>query len=364
MSDNKEISLNEEQQLKVLKEWNDRPTSPPSLLELTKLAFPDAPDLDGRSKEGKAVKAFLATRQIKPRAAQDYQPKEKIDLTGEQKEYIANNVISLKAVEMAKILFKDDTLTNLCQETRTVNEFIKTLNTSVVFNNPDEVPEENYRPPKTGDRVLAKVNKYVHEGIDRDKISPKQKKDLSTLIGYLHTYRFLHQINTYDTQTDRELLESSFVRYTFDKNDLTQEEVDQYIVLSTEVVISSNIQATITMLQRQIEFEVQSGNKIPMTLVEASSTARNEYNQSVTRQQKLLSDLKVKRSDRMSKYAKENSSILNLVEMWKEEESRKKMLHLAELRKQSIEKEIENLSSLDEIKAKIMGLSEGEALNG
>ena len=45
----------------------------------------------------------------------------------------------------------------------------------------------------------------------------------------MHTFRFLHQIGTYNIETDRELFESSFVRYTWDKPDLTQEEVDQYI---------------------------------------------------------------------------------------------------------------------------------------
>ena len=41
--------LTEEQQLKLLEEWNNRPDNPPSLVELVKLAF-DRDDLDGRSK--------------------------------------------------------------------------------------------------------------------------------------------------------------------------------------------------------------------------------------------------------------------------------------------------------------------------
>jgi len=49
--------LTEEQELKLLEEWNNRPDNPPSLTELVKLAF-GREDLDGRSKEGKAVKNF------------------------------------------------------------------------------------------------------------------------------------------------------------------------------------------------------------------------------------------------------------------------------------------------------------------
>lgn len=101
-----------------------------------------------------------------------------------------------------------------------------------------------------------------------------------------------------------------------------------------------------------------------MSLVEASNTARSEYNQCVTRQQKLLNDLKVKRSDRLSKLVKQNASILNLVQMWKEEESREKLIQLAEKRKKVVKKEIEKLSSIDEVKARIMGITEDEILNG
>lgn len=51
--------LTEEQQLKLLNEWNNRPENPPSLVELVQLAF-GRDDLDGRSKEGKAVKTFFS----------------------------------------------------------------------------------------------------------------------------------------------------------------------------------------------------------------------------------------------------------------------------------------------------------------
>ena len=40
------------------------------------------------------------------------------------------------------------------------------------------------------------------------------------------------------------------------------------------------------------------------------------------------------------------------------------MIRLAELRKKVLEKEIEKLSSMDEVKARVMGLSSEEVLNG
>ena len=66
----------------------------------------------------------------------------------------------------------------------------------------------------------------------------------------------------------------------------------------------------------------------------------------------------------MSKMMQDSASILNLVELWKDEESRNKMIKLADLRRQNISSEIERLSSMEEIKSRILGISEEEVLNG
>ena len=357
--------LTEEQKLKLLNEWNNRADNPPSLNDLVKVAF-DREDLDGRSKEGKAVKNFLASRQIKPKKSYEYQAKGLLELTDDQKEYISNNCHMMTGLEMARVLFKNQSLTNLCQETRSTLEYLKNVPNNVKFNNDvnEDASTEGYRPPKSEERMIVKINKYVLDGIDKNKLTHKHKKEINSIIGYMNTHRFIHQINIYDNESDRELFESSFVRYTYDKSDLSQEEVDQYIVLCTEVVISSSIQQTINVLQNQIELSMQEDGKIPMAVVEASSTARKEYNDCVNRQQKLNNDLKVKRSDKLSKQIKETASIINLVQMWKEEESRAKLLKMAEIRKKSIEKEIDRLSTMDEVKCKILGISTDEILNG
>ena len=185
-----------------------------------------------------------------------------------------------------------------------------------------------------------------------------------TLIRYLHIFRFLHHINNLSTNTDRDLYESSFIRYTYDKPDLSQEEVDQYIVLSAESVIASNIQRRVEHLQGLLDNAAADteGRRISMSLVESINTAQNEYHQSVNRQHKLLDDLKEKRSSRLKNQLKDNASILNLVEMWKDEETRKKMIVLAEKRKEALKEEIGKLSNMEEIKSRILGLTEGEVL--
>ena len=360
------ISLSEEQKDNIIKEWNSRPNNPPSLLELIKITFPDM-TVDGRSKEGRAVKEFLATREIKARAAHEYQAVKSIELTSENKEFIDNNYKMMTFVEIARVLFADEKITNLNKEAKVVDDYIKSIDPDHNTVSEINIIHEQYKPPKTFDKALLKIKQYIPVPIDKGKISPIQKKQVSSFLGYINTYRFLHQINTYEGPSERDLFESSFVRYTYDKHDLTQEEIDQYIVLAIEVVIASNIQRRVEHLQRLLDEaaleQSAGGQRIAMSLVEAISTSQNEYNQCVNRQQKLLNDLKEKRSDRLKSQLKENASILNLVEMWKNEESRKKMIHLAELRKETLKEEVDNLSSMEEIKARILGVSEEEILN-
>jgi len=363
------IKLSEEQKVLVLDEWNSHPNNPPGIKELTKIAFPDIGEelQDGRSKYGRAVKAFLATRKIKARGAHEYQHRV-IDLTEDHKSFIENNATMMNGMEIARVVFADNSLTNLHQETRVVNDYIKSLEDVETFSDPNNLITEKYEPPNTFERSRVKINQHVPgpEGAKNKKITPRDKQNINALLRYMNTYRFIHQINTLQTQEDRNLFESCFVRYTHDKPDLAEEEVDQYIILSSEVIIASNIQGRIEHLQGLLEDTANNseGRRISLSLVQAVGTAQTEYNQCVGRQQKILNDLKEKRSDKLKKQIQENASILNLVEMWKEEESRKKMIQLAELRKKSIQEEVERISTLDEVKARILGLSEDEALNG
>ena len=363
-----EIVLNQGQQQIILKTWNDaveQKSPAPSISNIIENAFPGIENPDGRTKEGRAVRAFLNSRNLKARTSRDYENHKDIILTEEHKEFIKQNCSTMKAADMAKVLFDDPSLMHLSQEAREIQKHVNILEPAQVYAS-EEVAARDYKPPNTTDRAIARVNKYVLNAIDREKITLHQKKSIASLIAYMHTFRFNHQINNYETVTERELYESSFVRYTWDKADLTQEEVDQYIVLSIEVVIASNIQNRINTLEVHLDDSANDteGRRISMSLVESIGTCQSEYNQCVNRQQKLLNDLKEKRSSRLSKQVKENASILNLVQMWRDEESRKKMIDLANLRKKAIKEEIGRLSGMDEIKARILGLSEEEAIDG
>ncbi len=356
-SETKITSLTNNQKSLILNRWNDDSKDPPSIDELLKLIFPNK-NLDGRSKEGILVKTFLVENNLKS----NIEPKI-LELSEEQKEYITTNCSTMKPMEMARVLFNPK-ISPGSSEVKLVVSFLKTIDPKILYGG--EVPEDNYSAPKTVGRVVSRIKKYVEETKDWDaeKLSANQKKQVEALTNYLSSFRFKYQIDSYENRDDKELFESSFIKYTYDKNDLSQENCDQYILLCSEVVISSSIQKTINLLEREQDRALEEDGKISMAVVEAIKTARTEHNDCVKRQQALYKSLTQERSDRLNDEIKDKASLLNLINAWKSYESRQRMLKLAGEKKDNLRKELHELETLDEMKMKILGLSVDEILNG
>lgn len=365
-----QTDLTKEQEAKMLAFWNLTPSNPPSIDAIAKHVFDD-PSLDGRTNEAKMIKKSLANHNLKAitKTRPDNLPKvSEIELTEDHKEFIRNNISTMHCYEIARIIFKNPVLNNLNAETRAIKTWVETnLDSRTVFRpEDDDVPEGDYQPPKRLDACLARVNKYVNTQLDIKKLSADKKRGLEALINYLHTHRFKRQINSYDNDQDRASFEDAFIRYTYDKSDLTQEEVDEFIVLATEVVMGFSIQRRSEALQRQLDDVTGSGEenaRISMSLVEAIGKAQGEYNQCVGRQQKLLTSLKQKRSDRISHNISENT-FLNFFQLWKMEETRKELIGLAQEEQKEIAEEVDRISKIDAIQARILGISKAEILSG
>ena len=362
---NTTLELTSEQEQKMLDLWNATPNAPPDLKTITQTLF--GKDCDGRSLEARAVKKALTRHSLKAKTTAD--PERDIELSEAHQTYIANNAKNMSTLDIAKIIFANPSLTALHAETRAVQAYRNSLMTTAVFtpNASAAVPTEPYRPPKTINEALERVNGYINFCFDKDKLTPQNKKNLSMLIGYMHTYRFIAQMNNYVSESDRKLAEDAFVRSTYDKPDLAQEEIDQYIEYANQVVNGFTVQRRSNQLQANLE-DITTANddtiKISMSLVEAIGKASTEYHQCLARQQKLLDDLKEKRSTRLSKQVKDNASILNLIQLWRSEESRQDLLVHAAKEQAAVSAEVDKLSSMADIKARILGLTKDEIRYG
>jgi hypothetical protein len=367
-----DITLTPEQDQKLLDTWNANPLEPPALKELVVAIFGEG--FDGRSMQARAVKKALSQHNLKARTTADYQKgTDEIELSEVHKQYIQGNLATMNALEMAKVIFSNPHLTNLHCETRAVNNYIKNLNPETVYDQQavDDVPEGKYEPPDTFDQVVKRVNSYILYVPERSKVTPQQRKNLEMLIRYLHVYRFVAQMNNYTANTERNLCEDAFIRATYDKPDLAQEEIDQYIEYANQVVQGFKVSHRKELLEAVVERIAENAQgddpdtaKIHIGFVDAVGKASTEYHQCKQREQRLLDDLKEKRSARLSKQVKDNASVLNLIQMWKEEETRKEMLAHAAREQSAIAKEVEKLTSMSELKARILGLNKEDILNG
>lgn len=376
ISENIEVVLFDEQKDRIRDFLKLNPDA--TLTQITAYAYNDE-KIDSRSKEGRLVKQFLLDNNIQYKSKSVIQ-RERVTLTEEHKEFIKNHYKEQNYVDIAKTIFINDKLTHVTLECREVNNYIQELQKQDPEYPKDAldmttyVPSERgtdstsgaYFPPRRTDQTVFRINKYLNIGWSADTLKASQQKMVDMLQRYLNTFSFCYQINTYKTNNDRQLFEDSFIRYTFDKPDLSQEELDQFIVLCTEVVTAATILQQVEDLRDMLRNSTSDGEgrNIKMQLNEAISNLQTEYNQCRTRQQKLYKSLVDDRAQRIKLRQEENASILNLVQAWKDEEKRKGILALAEAQKKNLHEEAKRLSSMDELKAVIRGINVDEMVNG
>jgi hypothetical protein len=366
----KPFELNDHQKEFIQKNWAEM-----NLKDLVIKVTGD-PNQNGLTKEGRAIKQYILT--INPYAkikTTKYEAKgDTVELDENQKLFIRNNLGKMRWVEMAQYLFSDPAITQLHKEAIAVYDYLNQLDPNAIPEEERRHEEIEYKPPGTMNLLVSRVNKYRTKfndgkitGLDRDNLKPAEIKNLQALMGYLHTYRFIQQATKYIKQADRELYESSFIRFCYDKPDLLEEEVDNYISLCAEIVTITQIERTIQLLDAEMEEMLKGGDdkkKMSMTFVEMINGQREKLNQAKKTYQTLNEKLVGARSKRIDERANQNATILNLVEAVKYEEKRKQLLKIAEKQKLLEEKEVDKLSNMDQVIALVAGITKERAKYG
>jgi hypothetical protein len=348
--------LTDEQKEQILKEFKKNP----DLMQITRIVFQNE-EIDGRSKEGRAVRTFLANQNKEYNTS--FVPKvEGVDLTKEQKEFLmSDNIeVGMNALEVARLVFKDRSVASLSNKHRTVVDFLRTYRPEIVDDN-EIVTKEKWVAPKALSRVISKVNSFCGTTFDELTIQTKQKKLMEQLIIYLRSPRFNHFINQYATLADRDLFESEFVRAIWDKPDLTNDELNLYVTVCTNYVRQKHIQQRIDKLNALLD-DQDNERDITMRLTEIIKATSEELNQCEKRIESLTKDLNGSRTARIKAKGEENGSIFALVEAFQDREERDRMIRMAELQNKLIEEEADRLESMDDYKARILGISKKELL--
>ena len=350
------IELTEAQKNQIQEEFARNP----DLKHITKTVFGDD-SLDGRSKEGRAVRSFLISNNLEftttlvPRV-------DEINLTSENKEVLMSNNIErgMNALEVTRLTFKDRGIQPLSQQHRTVMDFLRQHRPEIVDDN-EMLTNDKWSPPKSLSRAIKKVNDWAGQNFEEISIQTKQKKMCEKLLLYLKSPRFVHFINQYSTIADRDLFESEFVRTVWDKPDLTNDELNLYITVCTNYVRQKHIQQRIDRLNNMLN-DTDNERDITLRLTELIKATSEELNQCEKRIESLTKDLNGSRQARLKARGEQNGSIAALVEAFQEKEERDRMILMAEMQNKLIEEEADRLETMDEYKARILGISKKEIL--
>lgn len=350
-----QFELSEDNKKDILEEFEKNP----DIMTITRKVFEDE-TLDGRSFQGRAVKKFLSTQGKQYKTCIDIPKGKNLELTDEQKQLLLSDNIEsgISALDAAKLCFKDRSIQSLSSEHRLVLDFLREFRPDITEEQP---VAEKWIAPKALSRAIKKVNDWAGTFFEETTMPTKQKKCCEKLLLYLQSVRFRETINQFSTYSDRELFESEFVRVTWDKPDLTVDEQNLYVNLCSNYVRLKHIQKRLDKLNK-ILAETEGQQDMTMRLTELIKATSEELNQCEKRIESLSKDLNGSRQNRLKEKGENGGSILALVEAFQDREERGRMVLMAQLQSKLVEEEADRLESMDELKARILGISKRELL--
>lgn len=365
---NEELPVLTDQQKSII----DQNWSTLNIRDLVRLVFAN-PSLDGRSNEGKAVKLYVASKGREITTTKKV-IKGDIELSEQQKLFIQMNASTMKALEMAKALFPEaEVKTLLSAEGRAVFKYAQLINSEDVDFWDEPVETKEYRPPKTIPAMLGLANTYVQNQLDPTKdaydfnnLKPYDEKCLRALLSYMKTTRVRYQAGLYDKKADRTLFESTFIRLTHDKPDLSTGDVDMYVAAASELVNITREERKILKLEDQLD-QILSGEgedrqRLSQAFVELLNQTRTKWDASKARYKGFMDSLESTRAKRNEHMIQKNQSVLNLLEAWqKDQQTREDIIAQGEREKEEDAAEVKRLTDMESIVALIAGHTKEEA---
>jgi len=346
-----------------------------TLGELTKFVWDD-PYLDGRAMEGRSIRFFLSGLNKDIKTTESPQPI-KIALTSEQKRQIEELAPVMDSVmEITQAVFRNPSLRPQTREWRAVYAHYKEVYPQGVKVNDEPVEEDSFTAPTTFTALVAFANRHVMTG-DPDRkaynhtnLRVSDERCLKSLSKYIRIRTFGYVASQYDKQVDRDLFVSTFVRWTHDKPDLTEIEVDQMISAAAERVNIAQIDRSIQRLDKLHEaismgLELDDNGKkkkLGMADIELINAMRAKHDQAKGRLKDLMASLETSRSKRLSARDERNATVLTLFEAWMtDEQKRKDIIAMGQREKLEDKREVGRLRDLDDLVALVSGQTEEDA---
>lgn len=330
-----------------------------SLIELTQKCFKND-SLDGRCKEGRLVRKFLIDNEISFGTTKK-EKKEGVEFTDQEKQFIVDQAQSgLSSLKIAELLFPDKDIKPLSIEQRAVLDILREIN-------PDIIPSQDsgllnsYIPAKSPSRIVKKINDATGSELEEDKLNRQFRVRVEKLAINLANSRFVCVMNNYLSKNDRDLFEQEFIRLTWDKPDLTADEINLYLNVCKEII---NLEVVSKHLNKLNGLFDDANDQSDMTnrLSEIIKSKSSEYHQCETRIENLTKKLQGDRAERMKNRSKDNASILSIVQLFQEQDERQNMVRIAEMQKALVREEAHRLEGMAEWKARVLGVHQDDVI--
>ena len=171
----------------------------------------------------------------------------------------------------------------------------------------------------------------------------------------LSNSRFVAIVNNYINSRDKGLFEQEFIRLTWDKPDLTPDELNLYMNVCKEIINLELITSHLQKLNDMFE-SADDQDEMSIRLAEIIKAKSSEYHQCETRIENLTKKLQGDRGARLANKQRDTASFLSIVQLFQEEEERQNMVRIVEMQKQVIKKEAQKLEGMAAWKARVLGI--------
>jgi hypothetical protein len=285
-------------------------------------------------------------------------------LTDEEKSFVKQHYCpEVTKLEVGQLLWPKDSKSKGFPETDkfiALCEYI-TKEFPAAINMRDDAAGEKYTPPRILSTAIKRLNKVASTEFEGEKMNLRDRKCIEKLITYLNAPRFVQVIGSYVTRQSRELFESEYIRSTWDKPDLTSDELNLYVNVCMDYVNIKEIEQQKQKLNLMFD-DTEGQNDLTMRLTEMLKTKAEEYNQCINRIDKMLAKLNGERAKRVANQQQRNASVISLVQLFQDEEERKLMIKMADMQKQAVRKEADEVEKMSDWKARVLGVSKEDAI--
>lgn len=352
------MDLTNEQKKQIVDLFQNETTN---LNEITQTIFKNAA-LDGRTIEGRAVKKFLASKGHKTKVTTKKAGANKpLELNEEQKKFaIDQSNKGLNTLRIAELLFPKNKVVKLGAEMKAVIAAVKEANPDFAISQ-GSTNTSDYSPPRALSRIVKIINDAVGVNLMEGKLNREYQVRCEKLITNLSNSRFVRIMNDFEDPSDRQLFMEEFVRLTWDKPDLTADEVNLYFNVAKDTLNLEKISRHINKLNMLFE-DVGDQSEMSIKLSDMIKNKGDEYHKCQQRIESLTTKLQGTRGDRMKAKGRNTVSILSLVRAFQEGEERVNAVELANMKKEAISQTANSLETMDAFKARILGLTKDDIL--